>query len=393
MSKNNESKQKENSQKRSGSWILLGLFAATLLLVVGLSALSLKYLAPKPTVESEELQDAADATLAVIVPVYVDETVNAIVPGIVNGTLTASVPTAAPIPPTPTQPVIPCDFAGFVSDGALPDGSHLNTNTPFTKVWTIRNMGTCTWAEDYALVYSEGELMAGKSPLSIGRELSPGDSFEISANLVAPATSGLYSSQWLLQNSAGEVFGVSPDGEPLSLYISVGTHESIALDLTKNACQAEWASATGSVDCPEAEDITGGAVNPVEAATGEAGMEFYQPVLEVVPNEGPNGVIMGTYGLLQIQPGDSFHAIIACADNQPDCSLAFELKYDPGDHHLVSVRRWVEVTDGAHQKVVIDLSALAGQSIRLILSVSSQNDTANDNKGLWISPLILRSVK
>jgi hypothetical protein len=173
----------------------------------------------------------------------------------------------------------------------------------------------------------------------------------------------------------------------------VGSHESIALDLTESACQAEWTSATGSVDCPETESLTGGAVNPVESATGEAGTEFNQMALEAIPNEGPGGMIMGTYGLFQIQPGDSFHAIIACADNQPDCALAFELQYDPGDHHLVSIRRWVEVTDGTHQKVVVDLSALAGESIRLVLSVSSQNGTANDNKGLWISPLILRTVK
>jgi hypothetical protein len=393
MAKNDVSRRKENSHKNNGSLILLGLFAATLLLVVGLSALSLKLLAPKPTVEPEQLQAAAAATLAVVVPLYVDETLNAALPGLIAGTLTARAPTATPIPPTPTQPVTPCDLAGFVSDGALPDGSRLKTTTPFTKVWTIRNMGTCTWAEDYALVFSGGELMAGKSPLTIGRELAPGDAFEISANMVAPAISGLYSSQWLLQNSAGETFGLSPDSAPLSLFISVGSHDSIAMDLTESACQAEWTSSTGSVDCPETEDIAGGIVNPVEFAAGEGGIAFTQPVLEVIPNEGPGGEIKGTYGLFQIQPGDSFHAVLACADNQPDCSLVFELLYDPGDHHLVSVRRWVEVTDGAHQKVVVDLSALAGETIRLILSVSSQTGTAYDNKGLWISPVILRTVK
>lgn len=393
MAKNDVSRHNGSAQAKNGSLILLGLFAATLLLVVGLSALSLKLLAPKPTVSPEELQVAAAATLAVVVPLYVDETLNSALPGLIAGTQTASAPSATPIPPTPTQPVTPCDLAGFISDGTLPDGSRLKTTTPFTKVWSIRNMGTCTWAEDYALVYSGGELMAGKSPLTIGRELAPGDGIEISANLVAPAISGLYSSQWLLQNSAGVTFGLSPNGEPLSLTISAGSHASIALDLTEAACQAEWTSSTGSVDCPETEDIAGGIVNPVENTTGEGGIGFSQPVLEVIPNEGPDGTITGTYGLLQIQPGDSFHTVLACADNQPGCSLIFELLYDPGDHHLVSIRRWVEVTDGAHQKVVVDLSALAGETIRLILSVSSQSGTAYDNKGLWISPLILRTVK
>jgi hypothetical protein len=95
---------------------------------------------------------------------------------------------------------------------------------------------------------------------------------------------------------------------------------------------------------------------------------------------------------MQIQENDTFTAIIACSDNQPECNLVFELLADPGDHQLVMLGRWVETTDGAHQKVSVDLSPYAGKTFRLILSVSSQNGTAYDNKGLWISPVILRTI-
>jgi len=361
--------------------------------MVSLSALALKLLAPKPTVEPEVLQQAAASTLEIAVPIYVDETLNALLPGIVSGTLTASAPTPTTNPPTPTPPVVPCDQAGFVSDGTIPDGFRLLPSSAFTKVWIVRNLGTCTWAEDYALVFSDGELMAGKSPLTLGRELPPGDTMEISANLVAPAAGGVYSGRWRLQNSSGDTFGLAPDDQPLSLHISIGSHETVALDFVDQACFATWSSTTGEMECPNTEDFIGGAINPVESTVAEAGTEFSLPALEAIPSEGPDGQVTGTYNLLQIQVNDNFNAIIACSDNQPECNLVFELQVDPGDHQPVTLGHWMEVTDGAHQKVTVDLSPYAGKTIRLILSVLSQNGTAYDNKGLWISPVILRTVR
>jgi hypothetical protein len=254
-------------------------------------------------------------------------------------------------------------------------------------------MGTCTWAEDYALVFSKGELMAGKSPVTLGRVLAPGDTMEVSVNLVAPAAGGVYSSRWMLQNSSGETFGLAPVNQPLSLLISVGPHATVALDFVDQACTATWSSATGEMKCPNTEDIVAGAVNPVESTIAETGTEFNLPALEVIPNEGTDGKVIGTYNLLQIQENDIFTTIIACSDNQPGCNLVFELLADPGDHQLIMLGRWLETTDGAHQKVAVDLSPYAGKTFRLILSVTSTNNTAYDNKGLWISPVILRTIK
>ncbi len=393
MSKNSVSSATGKQTKHNGAMALLGMFAATLLLMVALSALALKLLAPKPTVEPEVVQQAAASTLNIAVPIYVDETVNAILPGFVSGTLTAAAPTPTVIPPTPTQPSVPCDAAGFVSDGTVPDGFVLKPSSPFTKVWIVRNMGTCTWAEDYALVFFDGELMAGKSPLTLGRELAPGDALEVSINLVAPAAGGVYSSRWMLVNSSGMTFGIAPTDQPLALLVSVGSHISIPLDFVDQACFASWSSATGEIKCPSAEDNVAGTINPVTSTVAEAGVVFDRPALEVIPNEGPDGRVSGTYGLMQIQDKDVFTAIIACSDNQPDCNLVFELQADLGNHELVTLGHWKQVTDGAHQKVLVDLSPYAGKTLRLVLSVSATTDTAFDNKGLWISPVILRTIR
>jgi hypothetical protein len=378
------------SKRSRGAYVLLGLFAATLFVIVALSALALKFFAPAPTVVPEMVQRAADSTLDIIVPIYVDETVHALVPGMVSGTLTAIVPTQTP---TPTLPPIPCDLAGFVSDGTIPDGTRLSASSAFTKVWLVRNIGTCSWNSDYTLVFSAGELMAGQSPLTIGKVLPPGDTIELAVNLVAPATAGIYTSGWMLANNTGETFGLAPDGQPLTLRIVVGSQVTTALDFTDKACSASWSSAIGNINCPNPDDFVTGAVNPVESISVEGGIEFNLPSLEVIPNEGANGITSGKYSLLQIQKNDTFQAIIGCGNDQPDCGLVFELKYDSGDHNLISLGRWNEDTNNSLQKVSVDLTPLENKTVSLILVVSSASSTSRDNKGVWISPVILRTIK
>lgn len=377
-------------KKNKGAFVLLGLFAATLLVMVAISALSLKLFAPEPTIAPEVLQQAAASTLDIAIPIYVDGTVQSMVPGIISGTLTASVPTQTP---TPTLPPVPCDLAGFVSDVTVPDGTRLSASAAFTKVWLVRNLGSCTWNADYALVNKGGELMAGQSPLTIGKTLAPGETLELSVNLVAPATGGVYTSTWMLQNSAGEEFGLTPDGQPLSLRIVVGSHETTALDFTDRTCFASWSSTVGAIDCPKPDEYISGSINPVETTMVEYGYVFDLPSIEVIPSEGYEGLITGTYDLLQIQKNDTFNAIIGCSNEQPECDLVFELKYDAGDHNPITLGSWIEKTDGFLQKVSVDLSPLEGKTISLLLVVSSTSGTARDNKGVWISPVIFRTVK
>ncbi len=216
---------------------------------------------------------------------------------------------------------------------------------------------------------------------------------ELSVNLVAPVTGGVYTSEWMLQNSAGEEFGFSPNDQPLSLRVVVGSHETIALDFKDKACSAAWSSAVGPIDCPNPDEYISGSINPVDTTIVEYGYEFDVPSIEVIPSEGVGGTLIGTYGLLQIQKNDTFNAIIGCGNEQPECELVFELKYDAGDHNLITLGKWIEKTDGSMQKVTIDLSPLEGKTVSLILAVTSSTGTARDNKGVWISPVVFRNIK
>src|SRR5712691_10638802 len=44
-----------------------------------------------------------------------------------------------------------CDWAGFVMDVTVPDATIVAPNTPLTKTWRLKNIGTCSWTMAYAV--------------------------------------------------------------------------------------------------------------------------------------------------------------------------------------------------------------------------------------------------
>lgn len=110
---------------------------------------------------------------------------------------------AAPAPP----PVTRCDWVGFVSDITVPDGSSFLPSTPFTKTWRLKNIGTCTWTTAYKLVFHQGDAMGGTA-INLPANVAPGQTIDLSLNLVAPPAAGHYRGYWMLQNAAGVKFGI-----------------------------------------------------------------------------------------------------------------------------------------------------------------------------------------
>ncbi len=97
--------------------------------------------------------------------------------------------------------------AEFVEDITVNDESEMKSGQRFTKVWLLQNSGTCTWSPDYSLIFTSGDQMEGLSPKGIGVEVLPGDTVEVSIDLVAPKKSNYYQGNWMLQDDEGIVFG------------------------------------------------------------------------------------------------------------------------------------------------------------------------------------------
>jgi hypothetical protein len=125
-------------------------------------------------------------------------------------------PTGSPIPSlTPFKVVSSllqgrdgcANIAEFIRDVTIEDFSLLKPNELFTKVWEVKNIGTCTWTTNYALVFSWGDRMSGISPKYLNKEVKPGDTVNLSIDLVAPRDSDTYQGNWMLQDDHGDQFG------------------------------------------------------------------------------------------------------------------------------------------------------------------------------------------
>lgn len=146
---------------------------------------------------------------------------------------TLPVPTATAQPATqaasPTSIALPaatqvsyCDWAEFVKDVSVPDGSTFSAGETFSKTWRVKNRGTCSWSPDYMLVFNSGDALGGTTEVRLPAYVAPGQTVDISVPLTAPAAAGHYVGYWTLRNPAGVLFG-SGDKANTPFYVDIIT--------------------------------------------------------------------------------------------------------------------------------------------------------------------------
>ena len=141
-------------------------------------------------------------------------------------------------PPPPPPPVTRCDWVGFVSDVSVPDGTSFLPSTPFTKTWRLKNLGTCTWTTAYKLVFDHGDAMGGTA-INLPTNVAPGQTIDLSINLVAPPATGHYRGYWMLQNAAGVKFGIGAQA-----------NQAFWVDINVTGSSATTTTITGHVPNP-----------------------------------------------------------------------------------------------------------------------------------------------
>jgi len=111
--------------------------------------------------------------------------------------------------------------ATFVTDVTIPDNTDVIAGTAFTKTWRVRNDGTCIWWSGYTLQhYSESSMSAPPSvPLPV---TDPGQTADISVDLVAPSVAGTYRGNFVIKNPEDLIMQIDNDSR-LWLIIDVGS--------------------------------------------------------------------------------------------------------------------------------------------------------------------------
>lgn len=102
--------------------------------------------------------------------------------------------------------VKPFDEATFIADVTVEDGTIIQPGERFVKTWRVRNSGTISWTEQYALRFFSDDRMEGPNSVPLGRKVVPGETVEVSVTLTAPQTPGRYRSTWELCDAAGKLF-------------------------------------------------------------------------------------------------------------------------------------------------------------------------------------------
>ena len=302
-------------------------------------------------------------------------------------------PTNTPVPPTatlkPTATPLPCNWAQFVKDVTIPDNTSFSPGEGFSKTWRLKNIGSCTWTTGYSMVFLNGEEMKGTS-VAMPRAVAPGDSIDLTVNLVAPDKPGTYRGNWMLRNKDGR-FGIG-DNANVAFWVQIKVTEVTSGEVyhfAENYCTADWASSKDDdLPCPGKGNESAGFVVRLDAPELENRKEN-EPTLWTNPSMVTDGWITGTFPAIQIKTNDRFLVDVGCLANATKCNVKFQINYRANGGALKSLGEWHEVYDGKMTRIDLDLTGLSGQSVEFVLTVLA-NGEYNQDAAFWLNPHIQR---
>ncbi|MEI6290155.1 MAG: hypothetical protein WCP19_06950, partial [Chloroflexota bacterium] len=161
----------------------------------------------------------------------------------------------------------------------------------------------------------------------------------------------------------------------------------VVYDFVGDYCLAEWHSAAGLQVCPGTADDPAGFVKVVDDPKLERGETYYGQALYVAPQNINNGYFQGIYPEFSVHKGDHFRAVINCAYESSGCNAIFRLDYKIGSGSIKTFWKYTEVYEGQYYSADVNLSSLAGKSVKFILTVLS-NGSADKDKLYWVQPRI-----
>jgi hypothetical protein len=286
-----------------------------------------------------------------------------------------------------------CDWAQYVADVTIPDGTRLPAETGFTKTWRLRNLGSCTWTTRYTVVFVTGSRMS--APLSVGlpHNVAPGGYVDVSVPFVSPGAPGSYRGDWMLRNASGSYFGIGDAAvKPFWVSIRVGAlkpNPNYIYDFAAKFCSADWVTRAGDIQCGGTGSEAGGSVVFLTDPDLESRQEN-EPALWVRPNLSKDGWIRGIYPAFTLKAGDHFVAGIGCMQGSKSCDVTFQLLTTTGGVTR-SLGSWREIHDGKMKVLDIDLSSYAGRSVEFALYVYNNGAVAAAN-AFWFVPHIERQA-
>ncbi|MBN2501566.1 MAG: hypothetical protein JXB38_12365 [Anaerolineales bacterium] len=305
-------------------------------------------------------------------------------------TLTPSATVLPSATPTITQTPAPQDWVSFVDDVSIEDGTEILPGAVFEKIWRLENIGSRAWTTDYDLVFVRGNSMGAQTTLPLPEVVEPGESIELGVALRAPLEAGEYRGEWKLRNSEGTIFGTGDNaGSVFWVEIEVPeAEEDYIYDLAYHMCQADWFTASIDLICPGKASDENGFVLYSQRVDSEGGNQN-APAIRVHPGDEDSEWISGVFPIIEIGENQHFQATLGCIAEKPDCDVTFQLNYTIGNQAPQSLDQWTQVSDGTIVEIDVNLSSLADEEVRLILTVLN-NGNLDDADVFWLAPRVVK---
>jgi len=116
-----------------------------------------------------------------------------------------------------------CNNLQYLYDVTIPDGSSVKGGESFTKLWAVKNTGSCTWDDGYTLIRIGGDTAVGTTNFQFKKSedfVAGGTEKIIGVPVNAPCAAGNYQAHFRMQNDRGYYFGTI-----LSMYFTVTTEK------------------------------------------------------------------------------------------------------------------------------------------------------------------------
>jgi hypothetical protein len=268
-------------------------------------------------------------------------------------------------------------------------------------------------------MFDTGEKMGGPDSALIPTTVAPGQTVDITLNLTSPTTAGTYRGYWKLKNNTGVPFGIGSAGTK-SFWVEIkvtgtginpntptktttpGTPVTPATpisgtvyDFASNVCTAKWYTGAGEIPCPSTDGDARGFVVITNPSRLETGATDPRTGIITFPQNQNNGYIQGIYPSYQVKSGDKFRATIGCENGSTSCYVVFRLDYSvSGSSSIQTFWAFVEKFDTPSGNVYnadIDLTPLAGQNVKFILTVLATGPATGD-RALWTGPIIFNAA-
>jgi hypothetical protein len=283
-----------------------------------------------------------------------------------------------------------CNWAQFVADITIPDGTYVTGGTMFVKTWRLKNIGTCTWKTNYKIVFSSGDQMGAMNSYDLPVEIPPGQLLDVTVRMLAPLQTGHYRGFWKLSSDAGALFGIGTAASN-AIWADINVMENTAAiyDFVGNAPYAQWKSGAGTLPYPSSLGDGRGFAYRVENPLLENGAVDVNSALLTSPQNKYNGYIQAIYPDFYVQSGDHFQALVDCEYSAAGCNVTFRLDYMNSAGTIRTLWSWREYYNGQYKRADVDLSLLAGQNVKFILTLLAAG-SATDDRALWVAPRIAR---